>query len=80
MRSTAANAAAFVAAAMNAVTGVGAPWYTSGVHMWKGAAATLNPSPTSSRANPTNNTPSCSSTTFARNCAMPVRLVVPVAP
>ncbi len=30
---------------MNAVTGVGAPWYTSGVHMWNGAAATLKPRP-----------------------------------
>ncbi len=28
---------------MNAVTGVGAPWYTSGVHMWNGTAATLKP-------------------------------------
>src|SRR3990170_5974308 len=33
-RSSAANAATFVPALMNAVTGVGAPWYTSGVHMW----------------------------------------------
>ena len=32
---------------MNAVTGVGAPWYTSGVHMWNGTAATLNANPTS---------------------------------
>ena len=45
MRRNAANAAAFVAEAMNAVTGVGAPWYTSGVHMWNGAAATLKPEP-----------------------------------
>ena len=27
---------------MKPVTGVGAPWYTSGVHMWNGAADTLN--------------------------------------
>ena len=32
-RSRAANAAVFPADAINAVTGVGAPWYTSGVHM-----------------------------------------------
>ena len=37
---------------MNAVTGVGAPWYTSGVHMWNGTAATLKPSPTSRSAKP----------------------------
>ena len=30
---------------MNAVTGVGAPWYTSGVHTWNGTAATLNAEP-----------------------------------
>ena len=30
---------------MKDVTVVGAPWYTSGVHMWNGAAETLNASP-----------------------------------
>ena len=30
----------------NAVTGVGAPWYTSGTQIWNGTAATLNASPT----------------------------------
>src|SRR5947199_5313793 len=44
-RSRTTNAAVFVAADMNAVTEVGAPWYTSGVHMWKGAAEILNMSP-----------------------------------
>ena len=58
-RRIAANAAAFVADAMNAVTGVGDPWYTSGVHMWNGAAATLKPSPTSRNAMPSSSTPSC---------------------
>ncbi len=51
-RSIAANAAALPTDAMKAVTLVGAPWYTSGVHTWNGTAATLNPSPTSSRAMP----------------------------
>src|ERR1700757_3486111 len=41
MRSNSANAAAFGPAEKSAVTGVGAPSYTSGVHTWKGAAATL---------------------------------------
>ena len=40
-----ASPATFVAAPMKAVTEVGAPWYTSGVHMWNGAAETLKPSP-----------------------------------
>mgnify|MGYP001059674074 CR=1 FL=1 len=39
-----ANAAVLVATAMNAVTGVGAPWYTSGVQTWNGTAAALNSS------------------------------------
>src|SRR5215471_2519627 len=44
--SRSANAAAFGPAEKSAVTGVGAPSYTSGVQTWKGAAATLKPSPT----------------------------------
>ena len=52
MRSIAPNAAILVAAAMNAVIGVGAPWYTSGIHEWNGTAPTLNSTPTSSSAVP----------------------------
>src|SRR2546421_8808656 len=48
-RISAANAATFVAADMNAVTAVGAPWYASGVHMWNGNADTLNAKATASR-------------------------------
>src|SRR5262245_54189175 len=51
-RTTAAKAAALTTVAMNAVTDVGAPSYTSGVHRWNGTAATLNPSPTKSIAAP----------------------------
>ena len=32
------------------MTGVGEPWYTSGVHMWNGAAETLNMNPTARKA------------------------------
>ena len=32
-----------------AAIGVGAPWYTSGVHMWKGAAETLKARPIATR-------------------------------
>ena len=46
------SAAVFVAADMNAVTEVGAPWYTSGVHMWNGAAETLNARPARIIASP----------------------------
>ena len=35
---SAANVAVFEAVDMNAVKAVGAPWYTSGVHMWNGTA------------------------------------------
>src|SRR2546422_11060943 len=45
-RPIAAKAADLVATDMNVVTSVGAPSYTSGVHMWKGAADALNASPT----------------------------------
>jgi hypothetical protein len=37
--------AAFDATARNAVTGVGAPWYTSGTQIWKGNAPILNATP-----------------------------------
>src|SRR5262245_28238614 len=45
-RIRAANATVLVAAAMNAVTFVGAPVYTSGTHWWNGTSAILKPSPT----------------------------------
>src|SRR3954447_25840766 len=44
-RKARAKAATFVAADMNAVTVVGAPSYTSGVHMWNGADDDLKPRP-----------------------------------
>src|SRR3954468_4459876 len=37
---------------MKATTGVGDPWYTSGVHEWNGTGAILNPKPTSSNPKP----------------------------
>ncbi len=47
-----ANPAAFEPTDINAVTGVGAPSYTSGVHIWNGTADTLNPNPTSKSPSP----------------------------
>ena len=48
----AANADVLLAVAINPEMGVGAPWYTSGVHMWNGTAETLKKNPTSSSAVP----------------------------
>src|SRR4051794_22466757 len=53
MRRKIAKAAAFGPAERNAETGVGAPWYTSGAHIWNGAAETLNASPTKISADAT---------------------------
>ena len=48
-----ANAADLEPTAMYAATGIGAPSYVSGAHMWKGTAATLKPSPATSISMPT---------------------------
>src|SRR6185437_5400178 len=45
-RSKTAKAAALGPVDISATIGAGAPSYTSGVQIWKGAAATLNPRPT----------------------------------
>src|SRR3546814_4478416 len=50
-------AATFGAVAKKVATGVGAPSYTSGVHMWNGTAEILNASPASTKLRP-NNMPS----------------------
>ena len=42
------KAAALTAVAMKAVTGVGAPSYTSGAQLWNGTAETLKPKPVTS--------------------------------
>src|SRR5216683_4854588 len=44
--SRATNPAAFDATDRKAVTGVGAPSYVSGAHVWNGTADTLNAKPT----------------------------------
>src|SRR5262249_16219363 len=46
IRSSTANTAAFGAVDIRPTIGAGAPSYTSGVHTWNGAEATLKPSPT----------------------------------
>src|SRR5262245_52232230 len=49
IRSSIANDADFDPTDRNAVTGVGAPSYTSGAHMWNGTAAILKPTPATTR-------------------------------
>src|SRR5919199_2414497 len=48
MRRMTAKPAALEPTEKNAVAGVAAPWYTSGVQSWNGAAAILKPSPATS--------------------------------
>src|SRR3954452_25261907 len=80
IRRKTANAAAFVATAMNEVTGVGAPWYTSGVHVWNGAIEHLNASPVAASATPVSSSGSVSDTLSPIAAAIPLKSVVPVAP
>src|SRR5436190_3438220 len=80
MRSAIANAAALVATAMNVVIGVGAPWYTSGVHWWNGATDALKASPTAVRAMPVRRRGSASETVWPMAAAMRPRSVDPVEP
>src|ERR1700758_887356 len=76
-RRSTANAAAFGAVDIRPTIGAGAPSYTSGVHTWNGAEATLKPSPTNISA----------TATYARRGGLERRvwlitriLVEPVAP
>src|SRR6202044_246890 len=69
-----ASAATFGAEAKNAVTGVGAPSYTWGVHIWNATADTLKQSPASRNTKP-NTIPRLGDFTAA---AMPAKLTVPV--
>ena len=78
-RKSSAKPAAFDATAMKAVMGVGAPSYTSGVHMWKGTAATLNPSPAVTSTRPTSK-PVLLISWLASACAMAAYVVLPVIP
>jgi len=68
---------------MNAVTDVGAPSYTSGVHMWKGTAATLKPSETVIRPRPSSSMYTADdppSTMALTACQITGSRVEPVAP
>src|SRR6185295_15534862 len=53
-RHASANDAIFGTEPMSNVTGVGAPWYTSGTHMWNGTAPNLNATPATTNASASN--------------------------
>src|SRR2546421_6144775 len=78
-RRIAANAAAFGATLMNAVAGVGAPSYASGVHWWNGTTAALNARPTVTSASATSVAPSVRPFA-AMAAATPANVVVPDSP
>ena len=66
---------------MNAVTGVGAPWYTSGVHMWNGTAGDLEAEADEEQGEPGEQRALLEQRVLARGTrAIPVSDVVPVAP
>src|SRR5580704_11881871 len=79
MRMRAAKPPALATAAMNPVAGVGAPWYTSGVQVWNGTAATLKPSPTMTSTMPASRM-LLGTWVWARNTAISDSRVDPVAP
>src|SRR3984957_6785998 len=78
-RSSSAIAATFGAVAKNTVTDVGAPSYTSGVHMWNGTADTLNASPTSTNTIPTTR-PGDALSGFTSSSCSEVKSMVPENP
>src|SRR4029079_19388472 len=79
-RNVSRSAATLVADPIQAVTVVGAPSYTSGVHMWNGAADILKPSPATISAIPvtTNVSPVRPCDPIAH--ATPSKEIFPVAP
>jgi hypothetical protein len=77
IRTVSAIAATLGADAKNAVTGVGAPSYTSGVHMWNGTALILKARPAITNTRP-NISPVDRPSRIAT--ATPSNRVVPVNP
>ena len=65
---------------MKPVTGEGAPWYASGVHMWNGTAATLKPSPMIRKPTATTSKPTSVGGVVVRYCTMPSSFPEPSKP
>ena len=74
-----AKPAALTVVAMKAVTGVGAPSYASGAHMWNGTAEILKPSAMITSKKPMMNSGACDTPPCAF-CAIVASAVEPVAP
>src|SRR5262249_9405867 len=84
-RSATTKAAALEAVERNAVIAVGAPSYTSGMYMWKGTAAILKPSDTSSRIIPSTiiwmpGAPGAAAVAMRASCSDPVAPYTSEAP
>ena len=65
---------------MKPVTGDGAPWYTSGTHMWNGTAETLKTKPTRISAMANRNGGYFTSPWLTTSRTMPLKLRVPRSP
>ena len=73
------NAASLGAPPINSVTAVGAPWYTSGIHMWNGTTPSLKASPATMNTRPNTST-WCLIWPLAMACATSFTSSEPVAP
>src|SRR5258708_4815655 len=78
IRNSTANAAALGPVDINPTIGAGAPSYTSGVQIWNGAAAILNPMPINISATATYTSGAIGPE--ARACVIASMFVEPVAP
>ena len=70
------NAASFGAELTNSATGAVAPWYTSGSHMWNGAAPSLKATPATMNTVPVSSSVRSSepatAALIASSCSVPV--------
>ncbi len=79
-RITKANAAILGAPPMMIVVGVAAPWYTSGIHMWKGALPSLKAMPATANTRPSTRSSGARAWPVSIACATWVSSSDPVAP
>ena len=78
-RITKAKAANLGAPAIIKVAAVGAPWYTSGIHMWKGTTPSLKAKPATINTKPKART-CCLIWPLAKALKISLRSKLPVAP
>ena len=75
-----AKAASLGALPMSMVMGVGAPWYTSGTHIWKGTTPNLNARPATRKTVPKTRAARLATSPTATRRASSLMSSVPVAP